>query len=396
MTNFVSGPTNCVRIEGQMGNINKVLYVFFDVHVSLNYQTECVDIRATEFKDYLIKNFDLATKNNVDIDFFLETYTLFGVFSDYYTTKDTLKQKGIYIHKLRKFFKQIFNYDKHANKIHKSKEFPKTRLHYIDFRDLFIYDILFDKIPQIKNYFTNYPWNNMSIIEQDINYFRNEINYISQRLIFLKGYVFDGIEIKGKKTEAIRMFEKIINKILNVYENKNIKKVLKTYFLDNLKIYFDKFEKAEEKLLDQLIFLQKKIVDQKNKLNDKHWYGLNMENVVTEYLPNLWKVLNELFEIVEDISVFIIDIYFLRRFLDKKYISNSIVYTGGFHSCNYLFCLIKYFGFKITNSSYQKISSKDIATLCNKSDNYSVLKQIFFPPELYQCSDLTNFPESFL
>lgn len=395
MKKFVNGPINSVRIEGQIGNINKVLYVFFDIHVPESFQTECVDFRAMEFKDYLIKNFDLATKNKVNVDFFLEMYTIYGAFDERFSG-EVLKQRRSYLANLRKFFKQNFNFDKEANKIHESKDFPKTRLHYIDFRDLFIYDIIFGKLPQINNYFDNYLWNNKNILEQDIHFFRNEISYIDQRMVFLKGYIYEGKKIKGEKDAVLMMFEKIINKILNVYENKEVKQVLRKYFLDNFIKYFNKYDDNIRNLLDQLEFLEKVVVENKNKLNEENEYGINFTKLMTQYLPNLWKALDKLELVLLHMSAFIIDIYFLRRFLDKKYISNSLIYTGGAHSCNYLFFLIKYFGFKITNSSYQRKPSKDIVSLINKTNDYVDLKQMFYPQELYQCSDLTDFPDSFL
>ena len=395
MNKFINGPINSVRIEGKIGNINKVLYVFFDIHVSENYQTECDNIRAKEFKDYLIENFDLAAKNKLDIDFFLEMYTIYGVFDESFSGK-AMKYKQNYIMNLRKFFKQNFNFNKERNKIHKSKEFPTTRLHYIDFRDLFIYDIIFEKIPQIKNYFNNYLWNNKSIIKHDINYFREQLDNIDKRISFLRGYIYNKKKIEGEKDFVIELFEKIINKILNIYEDKNIKNILRKYFLDNYSKYFDKYDKAMRKLYNYLELLEKEIVKNENKLNKINEWGLNFNKIVTEYLPNLWKYLDELFDIIFSMSSFIIDIYFLRRFLDKKYISNALVYTGAYHSCNYLFFLIKYFGFKITNTSYQKKPSSEIVKLCKNSNDFTVLREIFYPNELYQCSNLTEFPESFL
>ena len=40
------------------------------------------------------------------------------------------------------------------------------------------------------------------------------------------------------------------------------------------------------------------------------------------------------------------DIFFLRRFLDKEYITNAIVYAGALHINTYIDILIKEFDFK--------------------------------------------------
>ena len=39
--------------------------------------------------------------------------------------------------------------------------------------------------------------------------------------------------------------------------------------------------------------------------------------------------------------------YFLRRFLDKDYITKNIVYTGFIHTIEYLYFLVKHYDFKI-------------------------------------------------
>jgi hypothetical protein len=40
---YVNGPINVVRLEGIINNIKKVIYVFFDYHSPLIYQTRCED-----------------------------------------------------------------------------------------------------------------------------------------------------------------------------------------------------------------------------------------------------------------------------------------------------------------------------------------------------------------
>ena len=391
MSTFVSGPINTVRLEGQVGNINKVLYLFFDDHRDVSYQSECPDIRAIEFKNYLIKNFD---KTEQKIDFFMETYTIYGVFSTY--TKYALQRKGNYLDTIRKFFQQNFNFDKETNKIHTSKEFPNVRLHYIDFRDLFFYDILFDKLPSIRNYFDTYCWNNRYIISQDIHFFQKELKYIDDRVNFLKQYIYSGKKFEGQKSPATELFDKIMNKVMNVYQNKDIHNKIKKYFKNEGVQIFEKYEKESTEFFNYLNFLDKKIKKNPNdKLNDINGYGLNIYKVVDEYLPTIWKSIYDIRSCIFDISVFIIDIFFLRRFLDKSYITNALIYTGAAHSCNYLYFLVKYCDFKITHTSYQKIPSEKLHNIIKESNNYTELIKYMSPQEFVQCSNLTGFPEQF-
>ena len=67
---FVNRPVNAFRMEGNIGGINKVIYLFGDYHVDVTYQTECEIMEAIEMKDYLLKKFRNSEKNN--IDFFME------------------------------------------------------------------------------------------------------------------------------------------------------------------------------------------------------------------------------------------------------------------------------------------------------------------------------------
>ena len=49
----VSGPVNVVRLEGNINNIPKVIYIVMDIHMSPNEQSECKDIRSKHIKKYL-------------------------------------------------------------------------------------------------------------------------------------------------------------------------------------------------------------------------------------------------------------------------------------------------------------------------------------------------------
>nr|URM62503.1 hypothetical protein [Mimivirus sp.] len=93
----------------------------------------------------------------------------------------------------------------------------------------------------------------------------------------------------------------------------------------------------------------------------------------------------------------LMDIYFLRRFLDKKYITNAIVYTGMFHSTTYIQILIKNFDFKITHVSYSSINNMKELNNRIKTTNLGEkeINEIFLQKMYTQCSDMTNFPDMF-
>jgi purine-cytosine permease-like protein len=90
----------------------------------------------------------------------------------------------------------------------------------------------------------------------------------------------------------------------------------------------------------------------------------------------------------------IMDIYFLRRFLDKDYITNVVAYTGMAHSVDYIYMLITYFDFRMTHCAYLN-SNKSINELVTTVDIPFDLQKYFIPKERIQCTDLSNFPENF-
>lgn len=93
-------------------------------------------------------------------------------------------------------------------------------------------------------------------------------------------------------------------------------------------------------------------------------------------------------------------LYFLRRFLDKNYIKNGILYTGSAHMCNIVYLLVKYFDFDLSHYHYssKKINNKIIKSLSVK-DSIETLQNYFFKYDenynIIQCINLFNFPENF-
>lgn len=92
----------------------------------------------------------------------------------------------------------------------------------------------------------------------------------------------------------------------------------------------------------------------------------------------------------------IMDAFFLRRLLDKEYITNSITYTGMAHSTNYINFLVSEFYFKVTHASYSKEQNVDQLNKKIKNSSYAQVRELFYPPAIHQCSDMSSFHDSFL
>ncbi len=86
------------------------------------------------------------------------------------------------------------------------------------------------------------------------------------------------------------------------------------------------------------------------------------------------------------------DCFFLRRLIEKDYISKSIVYTGAYHSSIYIWFLIKYYGYEIEDYEYintELLNKNDpigsLEKIINKSNNYDELFVYLVPKKFTQC-----------
>ena len=98
------------------------------------------------------------------------------------------------------------------------------------------------------------------------------------------------------------------------------------------------------------------------------------------------------------------DLYTIRRIVDKDYNTNSIIYTGMAHSVNITNILIKYFNFNITHTYFKEVSINKLNDKFKNNDydiinnDYINLKlyDLLLPEYLTQCTDMKNFPDMFL
>jgi uncharacterized protein DUF5847 len=207
--------------------------------------------------------------------------------------------------------------------------------------------------------------------------------------------------IKGStepNPEVGEIFKYFIHKILLSYKDKYIKTTLDSHIKDlsqkfvtlveQIEISIKKFIEYGDSVHQNIGKLNKDPV-----VNDSYIYGLP-RRIMRDLVKNIATNIDDMdYKIMVCFSK-LMDIYFLRRFLDKDYITNAIVYTGAAHSVNYINILVKTFDFKVTHASYSKISSMDELNAKIKSSD--ITEELFYPTEFNQCSDVTNFPKDFL
>jgi hypothetical protein len=132
------------------------------------------------------------------------------------------------------------------------------------------------------------------------------------------------------------------------------------------------------------------------KIDNTFKYGPEFEEIL-DILKFLYLGANKNFShIFVGASALSMDIYFLRKFLDKNYITNGVVYTGAHHSLTYIRLLIKYFDFKMTHVSYVKGNDiNEAEEIIKKSKHENELTILFMDEPFGQCSNMSSFPQPF-
>ena len=369
---LLNGPINAVRLEGTVFGIKKSLLLFLDLHIDIRSQTKCNDYESIDIEKYLYE----IIKNNKTVDMFFESNNVVDNESIKYTEK--------YIHETLSLFGKL----RHLNKSTMAKN---VRLHYMDIRN-------------------NYPMHNIL----------NELKYIEQLLkqaLQNDNIAASSIDIIKKKTKQI--ITDVDQDISNFYTNKNDKtlhkdilKIKKKYkhqeILKNFKVYDNIIHKLHGKIITNLNTC-KQILETDN--SKSIYFNLNtdqvagslfynygeLKNVTILKLANLINNYDLVYLDVLDLYLFITDMFFLRRFLDKDYITSGIVYTGAAHSVNYIQHLVTVYDFKVTHFSYSSITNLNdvnkIIKNASKIENIGEIQKLFWPNDYIQCSNISDFPD---
>jgi hypothetical protein len=316
----------------------------------------------------------------------------------------------------------MFRYDPKKNKVLLSEYFKNVRLHYLDLRDYFeetYYDVL-SEVNNIANIMISTQYIDeeklklsMELISKFSTYcqmvlsviisFKKQNNKSNKKIKIIK-YQNEEMPIHGNQEKQNKIFteniEYLMNKMFNRYKYDNIKSKLRKN-LDTLEKYLEDLISTSNFLINQFTTILNTINKSTNKLTmdinfvTEYTYGLSF----SMYSKMLYSIKDGISILMNKYTYFFtrfMDVYFLRRFLDKDYITNAITYTGSHHSNVYIEILIKDFDFKISHVSYSKITNlKELNKKIIKMDA-PALGEIFYPPIKSQCSDLTKFPKNFL
>lgn len=377
-TQNVFGPLAVYRLEGEINGIKKVIYLFGEFHV---IRKKCENEVSLEMYQYMAREFRKIEKSKKD--------KVYDLFLEIHMNKNDTGNNGTYayaIDDLRNYFSKKLNLENKKIILSKSKN---VRFHLLDFR-----------IGIIRNFI-----NNIYTLNQNLNndyYPENKINeflkLIDQLLNLLKSKIkpnMDIYEIISKKgNDSYENMNELIHnigyKIRFSYKNHDIKIILAKYYNDIIK-NIQKFEKyvndnhedmKKIKVFDKLVIIKK---DNTFSYNDY----VKIEN----YNFNLYN----LREMINNSFVLLTDLYSLRRFLDKDYVTNVVQYNGALHTMNMIYILVNDFNFNLTHSTVENLTNENLKEAVKKSkiNDLSHLFETALPQQFTQCVDLSNFPSNF-
>jgi hypothetical protein len=417
-TKLVNGPVNAFRLEGKIGDIDKIFYFFGDIHNPINLETKCDSYTSDDFINFFYKTM-LTTDPKITYDFIHENFYDLDMFETGKYTSYIYRQK--YITEITKYISSDMNVKTEKNNLKNigSKTFSNLRLHYLDVRNF--YDA-FDTnaMPQNIEYkLKQYDFSSFSykIIETAIIDFSNLKNEIKFLLNYMSVYGKNKekkfkniIEINDKYIEEqIKLYiatipskqqrmDKYSKKIFEKYKHIEIRdKLIKSSIFKDIfklgKILIGKINYCIHKLLKMKEIGHINYVSLNKKSDGEYDYGIDMINM-KKLLAAVYIKNDEISDNIIHIYSNITDLYCLRRILDKDYITHGIIYSGIYHTNNYIQTLVRDFGFKITNFEYSILSLDETNKLLMSGKEYDYA-QIFFKPTFKQCTDMSKFPDKF-
>lgn len=370
----INGPVNYVKLKG---NNNKILHIFFDIHYNLNEQTECSDYDSINIDKY-ISNLLLTTNKN--INFFLEIKPNY---------KNSNNINNIYIKKVI----DKFNYlKKNVNN--------NVKLYYINIRDFFY----LEKINNDMEYFINNINNiNNNTTEEQIYGIEDNLGVLSRisetlykilniyEVLLKKDIKYDKVNLdkykfidinKNKEfDEELLQYNSIVQiltKLMKKYKNNDnniiMNKLIKEYFIDGIISIINKLSEITDVTNTFLSMFENNKEDVKicNYFDNINDFRLNMcLDDVFDFKHDVNKKIIKVNEAISIIFSQLQDLYFIRKFIDKDYIKESILYNGSDHSIICIYILAKYFDFKITD--YYYINKHLLKNDSIEEVNYSII-----------------------
>lgn len=339
----VSGPTAWIKLS----NGEKNIYLFGEFH--MNY-LECKH-PFDPFHKYLQNQFE-NTKS--PIDFFLETYK-----EGFLSYPNVISSPNNTMNHIRKYFSYVNESGIYNHKNH--------RMHYFDFREQLSLDKVLDYY-QNQIHLLNF---DNDIIQQNIQYLTDSIKLITNFIEVLKD---------PKK-------ESFIYKILHKYSNPDLKNKIMNLvkFLNQTCITL--VFKINNFIEKYITFINQFLDNHLNK-NTLRYFKSTTQLVKELFNYSLEKDYDDIHNTINFVCCSIIDIYVIRRLLDKQYINNTIYYGGFYHMNHIVYVLLKWFNFEVVNQD-SHINPSELKTHVNQLSYDDFIQKDgiveLYPPIMTQC-----------
>ncbi len=427
---FIDGPICLFRIEGSFEGIKKVLYLFGDVHNDAQWQTKCNTYNALPITNAMyitLSRLSEKLPKNKNIDIFGEFHNNINIES----YVDAPAMNNMYIVNFMTMLRTMKNEQTTLNK------FQNMRFHYVDFRN-YMTNILYVIVDQAvhftqSEYFSIETLNKLKQLLTNVAHIMNIHRIIIMRandIPFIDS-IINSLETKQnelKTDPGDTQYQTISNYIQFLFEHSlhadifNLMVTIK--FLRKL---ITKFESVKLKcfLLDTILLLFLDYCDglQTHISNSLELIDalINMNHVVTstpfsgatddEYIDNTRVMCDGIrggISVIRNKFVatyaLLMDMYFVKRFLDKKYIVDGIIYCGGYHVVRTIYFLVTHFNFNITHGcAGTTLTQTNIKTIHDElkhnikniiHDGTTILFK-FIVGHPRQCIDMTGFPPDF-
>ena len=391
---LVNGPINAARLEGNVFGVHKVIYLFMDIHSEISTQTQCSSFYSIDLAHYIAKTFSTADKN--------KTFDVFTELSGTAIASPDSPYRGRYVDEINRYLKSQY-----------TKTNSNIRVHYIDIRDILkaninmtiynIYNII--RGASASKYLSKLDYDNLSSY---ITYLKSHVNDIYAMMY--KDHIQSQSRLYPKNNKLItpntafstETAQKFITKITSKYNHNELRNKL-SYVLEAIKTKFgmildliDQMLNLMQQSRDFLLMPPNKLSLQDYTVIKTYAYGRDPIKFL-DFICNAELLINKIDILCVYNFAELVDLFFLRRFLDKDYVTNAIVYTGAAHSIFYIYYLVNQFDFKITNLSYHSEikNLSDIEKIIRDSEYNPSIQKIFMPATFSQCINLTEFPKGF-
>ncbi|CAI2358418.1 Hypothetical protein MVR_LOCUS124 [uncultured virus] len=374
----INGPYNIIRLINP--DLKKTVYVMFDVHTPMLQQNRCKSVYSLDVDKFLVNEFLRVSNdaNHAPVDFMFEQHSNTKTKSNdqmYITNIDQLFQEIMYYNQIKSAARNMWQLAITRNKL-----FENVRVHSIDIRYVLMpLNLMMD--------ITYEYWDN---IHQDGYYWSSELHGILVQLHDNIALIISALTNKPIRDSNYAhvgvdktAFNSIINKLLHKYNHINVKEYINSVISNNVLPRLTQVKDMIETILEQLEQINPKIsylfADDTNDNNVYSWVS------VTPHSRKIMTTIDSTLAIAFDSIIALMDLYAIRRILDKDYITNAVMYTGGHHSANYINMLVKGFDFIITNASnlgqYKSVEDMMIQVKASKLELRSTL----------QCSKICGF-----